>query len=204
MGSDWRTDIDRIVTTVALLNSNEFAFADANRRWRVDDAIRVARATRELDYIFEQPCHAYEECLQVRRSTELPMKLDEVVTSIDVAQHIVTDRSAEVVGLKISNLGGLSKACRVRDYLMDQRIPIVAQDTWGGNITTSVVSHFAASTPNDMLVSTTGLHNYNTCSTGHPSPKTKDGKLYVSDTPGLVVEPDYESLGEPIGVYGEA
>ena len=29
--------------------------ADANRGWRVDNALRVARATQDLDYIFEQP-----------------------------------------------------------------------------------------------------------------------------------------------------
>ena len=79
VGGDWAGDIDRIRATLPLLKSGEKAMADANQGWRVDDAIRVARATKDLDYILEQPCHTYEECQQVRRTTDLPMKLDECV-----------------------------------------------------------------------------------------------------------------------------
>ncbi|WP_170385501.1 mandelate racemase/muconate lactonizing enzyme family protein [Ruegeria atlantica] len=198
VGGDWTTDIDRIRTTVPLLQPGEKAMADANQGWRVDNAIRVARATRDLDFILEQPCRTYEECQQVRRVAEQPMKLDECVTGIHMAQRIVADRGAEICCLKISNLGGLSKARRVRDYLVDNRIPVVSEDTWGGEIASSVVAHFAASTPPEYLQNTTDLMNYNTRSTGIGGPVSRDGKLYASDAPGLGVAADFESLGEPI------
>ncbi|WP_171238511.1 mandelate racemase/muconate lactonizing enzyme family protein [Ruegeria sp. HKCCA5763] len=201
VGGDWATDIDRIRTTVPLLEPDEKAMADANQGWRVDNAIRVARATRDLDFILEQPCRTYEECQQVRRVAEQPMKLDECVTGIQMAQRIVADRGAEICCLKISNLGGISKARRVRDYLIDNRIPVVSEDTWGGEITTSVVAHFAASTPPEYLQNTTDLMNYNTRSTGIGGPTARDGKLYATDTPGLGVAPDFESLGAPVAEY---
>lgn len=201
VGGDWVADIDRIRTTVPLLQPGEKAMADANQGWRVDNAIRVARATRDLDYILEQPCRTYEECQQVRRVAEQPMKLDECVTGIHMAQRIVADRGAEICCLKISNLGGLSKARRVRDYLVENRIPVVSEDTWGGEITTSVVAHFAASTPEDYLQNTTDLMSYNTRSTGIGGPIARDGKLYTSDTSGLGVTPDFESLGAPVAEY---
>jgi len=204
VGADWQKDIETIGTVVPLLGPGEKAYADANRGWRVDDALRVARATRDLDYVFEQPCRTYEACLQVRRRIDLPMKLDEVVTGIDVAQRIVADKAAEIVCLKISNLGGLSKARRVRDFFIDNGIPVVAEDTWGGEIATATLAHFAASTPVDMLVNTTDLHNYNSRSTGKPEPRTAGGSLFASDDPGLGVEPDYESLGDPVARYGAA
>ncbi|MEM1335906.1 MAG: enolase C-terminal domain-like protein, partial [Actinomycetota bacterium] len=127
---------------------------------------RVARATRDLDYFLEQPCKTYEECQQVRRRTDLPMKLDECITGMAAAMRVVQDRGAEVCCLKISNLGGLSKARRVRDFLVDNRIPVVAEDTWGGEIATATLAHFAASTPPEFLINATDLHNYNTRSTG--------------------------------------
>ncbi len=204
VGADWRSDIDRITDTVPLLEAGEKAYADANRGWRVDDALRVARATRDLDYIFEQPCRTYDECLQVRRRIDLPMKLDEVVTSMGMAHRIVQDRAAEAVCLKISNLGGLSKARRIRDYLVDQRFPVVAEDTWGGEIATAAVAHFAASTPSTMLAGTTDLHNYNTRSTGHPGPAARGGRLFAPDAPGLGVSPDFDSLGDPVAAYGHS
>lgn len=201
VGGDWAADIDRIKAGVDLLETGEKAMADANQGWRVDNAIRVARATQDLDYILEQPCKTYAECQQVRRVAQQPMKLDECVTGIEAAQQIVADHGAEICCLKISNLGGISKARRVRDYLVDNRIPVVSEDTWGGEITTSVVAHFAASTPPDYLQNTTDLMNYNTRSTGVGGAYAKDGKLYAPDAAGLGVTPDFDSLGAAVAEY---
>lgn len=198
VGGDWAADIERIRATVPLLKPGEKAMADANQGWRVDDALRVARATRDLDYIFEQPCRTYEECMQVRARIDLPMKLDECVTGMNMAQRIVADRAAELVCLKISNLGGLSKARRVRDYLIENRIPVVAEDTWGGEIASAALAHFAATTPPEYLHNTTDLMNYNTRSTGIGGPEAREGRLYAADAPGLGVRPDFDSLGAPI------
>ncbi len=201
VGGDWTSDIDRIKAGVALLQPGEMAMADANQGWRVDNAIRVARATADLDYILEQPCRTYEECQQVRRVAQQPMKLDECVTGMTAAQRIVVDRGAEICCLKISNLGGLSKARRVRDFLVEARIPVVAEDTWGGEIASTAVAHFAASTPSDFLQNTTDLMNYNTRSTGVGGAWAKAGKLYAPDAPGLGVTPDFDSLGGPAAEY---
>lgn len=204
VGADWAGDIERIEATVACLEAGEKAFADANQGWRVDEALRVARATRHLDYFFEQPCQSYEECQQVRRRTDLPMKLDECISDMRDAHRLVEDKGAEIVCLKLSKQGGLSKTRRMRDYLLEHRIPVVAEDTWGGEITTATLLHLAASTPPDMLINTTDLHNYNTTSTGRPGPKKEAGHLIPGEAPGLGVEPDFASLGAPIAVFGSA
>ena len=201
VGGDWSADIERIRAGVALLEPGEKAMADANQGWRVDNAIRVARATRDLDFILEQPCRTYDECQQVRRVAEQPMKLDECVTGLHAAQRIVADRGAEICCLKISNLGGLSKARRVRDFLVENRIPVVSEDTWGGEITSTVVAHFAASTPVEYLQNTTDLMHYNTRSTGIGGAWSAHGKLYAPDTPGLGVVPDFDSLGDAVAEY---
>lgn len=201
VGSDWSDDIERIHTGVSLLEPGEKAMADANQGWRVDNAIRVARATADLDYILEQPCRTYEECQQVRRVAQQPMKLDECITGIAAAQRVVADKGAEICCLKLSNLGGLSKARRVRDFLVDNRLPVVSEDTWGGEITTAAVAHFAASTPEEYLQNTTDLMNYNTRSTGIGGAYARHGKLYAPDGPGLGVTPDFESLGPAVAEW---
>ncbi len=201
VGADWVEDIERIHATVPHLQAGEVALADANQGWHVDEALRVARATSNLDYIMEQPCKSYEECLQVRRRIDLPMKLDECITDFQMAQRVVADRSAEIICLKISKQGGLSKTRRMRDHFIDHRIPVVSEDSWGGEITTAAIAHLAASTPKEFLVNSTDLHNYNIGHTGKPGPHTQDGKLYAADTPGLGVKPDFDSLGTPVAVY---
>ncbi len=201
VGGNAPDDIERIRAAMSAIEPGEVAYADANTGWSLSDAVRVVRAVADLDVMIEQPCLSYEECLQVRDRTTLPMKLDECVTGLAMAERIVNDRAAEVVCLKISNLGGLTKARRVRDYLVDHGISVVCEDTWGGEITSAAVSHFAASTPPELLFNTTDLHHYNTVRVARSGPRVAGGRLYASDAAGLGVEPDLAMLGEPVAVY---
>ena len=201
VGSDWAADIARIEADVALLKPGEKAMADANQGWRLDNAIRVARATAGLDYILEQPRQTYEECQQVRRVATQPMKLDECVTGMVAAQRIVADRGAEICCLKILNLCGLSKTRRVRDFLVDNRLPVVAEDSWGGEIASAKLSNFATLTPEEYLQNTSDLMNYNTRSTGLGGARAEGGKLYAPDVPGLGTTPAFEGLGALVASY---
>ena len=201
VGNDWKGDIARIHAAAAILKPGESAFADANRGWTVREAVQVVREVRDTGVMIEQPCTSYEECLHVRSRCDLPMKLDECITDLKMAGRLVADRAAEVVCLKISNLGGLTKARRVRDFLVEHGLSVVCEDTWGGEITTAAVSHFAASCPESYLYNTTDLHNYNTTSTGEPPPEVRDGKLFASTRPGLGVTPLASALGEPLAEY---
>ncbi len=59
-----------------------------------------------------------------------------------------------------------------------------------------------ASTPFEFLINATDRHNYNTRSTGTTGPATRHGLLFAPDNPGLGVEPEFESLGEPVAEFG--
>ena len=201
VGNDWQEDIERIAAAAEVLRPGESAYADANCGWTVNEAVRVVHAVRDQGIMIEQPCATDEECLHVRARTDLPMKLDECVTGLSIAERIVNDRAAEVVCLKISNLGGLTKARRVRDFLVEHGLSVVCEDTWGGEIATATLAHLAASTPPELLYNTTDLHNYNAASTGTPAPRTEGGRLFASDTPGLGVAPNIAALGDAVAVY---
>ncbi len=201
VGADYQRDIDTILAVADMLEPGENAYADANTGWTVNEAVKVCHAVRDTSMMIKQPCPTYEECLHVRQRSQLPSKLDECVTDIKVAERIVQDQAAEVVCLKLSNLGGLTKARRVRDYFVDHGISVVAEDTWGGEISSAAVAHFAASTPQDLLYNTTDLHNYVDGSTGTPAPRAEGGRLYASDMPGLGVEPNYDALSRVLVAY---
>ncbi len=59
--------------------------ADANTGWLMHEAMRVVRAVRDVDVYIEQPCLSYEECLSIRRHTDHPFVLDEVIDGVDDA-----------------------------------------------------------------------------------------------------------------------
>lgn len=75
--------------------------------------MKIANAIKDLDVLMEQPCPTYEECLSVRRHTNLPFVLDEVVDSVQMLTRIHSDMAADVVNLKISRLGGLTRTRQV-------------------------------------------------------------------------------------------
>ena len=84
VGGDADVDIARIRACAAEMRPGDRLVADANTGWRMHDALRVCRAVRDIDVYIEQPCPTYEECLTVRRHTDHPFVLDEVVDSLDV------------------------------------------------------------------------------------------------------------------------
>ena len=67
VGGDPDTDIARIRTVAALLQTGDKLIADANTGWLMHEAARVVRGVRDIDVYIEQPCLSYEECLAIRR-----------------------------------------------------------------------------------------------------------------------------------------
>ena len=111
------------------------------------EAVRVVRAVRDVDVYIEQPCLSYEECLAVRRHTDHPFVLDEVIDGIDMLVRGHADRAMDVVNLKISKLGGLTKTRQARDLCVSLGIAMTLEDSWGGDIVTAAIAHLAHSTP---------------------------------------------------------
>src|SRR5882724_9394754 len=67
VGGDPDTDIERIRAVYAVLKPGDRLVADANTGWLQHEAVRVAKAVRDVDVYIEQPCLTYEECRAVRR-----------------------------------------------------------------------------------------------------------------------------------------
>lgn len=201
VGAEPRRDIERIRSVVACTGGDHLVICDANRGWRRDEAIRVAEATRNLDYVLEQPCDRYDDCLSVRRRAAQPFKLDESLATAGDLMRAQRDDAMDIACIKISKMGGLSKARFARDFCAAAGIPMCVEDVWGGDLVTAALAHLAASTPPDALLNTTDLHNYNTLHFAAGAPLAEGGRLYVSDEPGLGVTPDEDVLGEPLAVY---
>jgi L-alanine-DL-glutamate epimerase-like enolase superfamily enzyme len=152
VGGDPNVDIARIRAVAAELQPGDKLVADANTGWLMHEAMRVVRAVRDVDVYIEQPCLAYEECLSIRRNTDHPFVLDEVVDGIDMLLRGRADLAMDVVNIKISKFGGLSKARQARDLCVALGIGMTIEDSWGGDITTAAIAHLAHSTPTEFLL----------------------------------------------------
>jgi L-alanine-DL-glutamate epimerase-like enolase superfamily enzyme len=198
VGSEPETDIERIRACAARLQPGDKLIADANTGWLMHEAMRVVHAVKDVDVYIEQPCLSYEECLSVRRHTDHPFVLDEVIDSIDVLLRGKADQAMDVVNIKISKFGGLTKARQARDLCVSMGIAMTIEDSWGGDITTAAIAHLAHSTPPEFLFSTTDFNSYVTVSTAAGAPKRVKGRMAASTAPGLGVKPRMDVLGTPV------
>jgi len=198
VGGDPHVDIERIRAVSAKLEPGDRLIADANTGWLMHDALRVVRAVRDIDVYIEQPCRTYEECLTIRRHCDHPFVLDENVDSLDVLLRGHADRAMDVVNIKISKFGGLTKARHARDLCASLGIAMTIEDSWGGDIVTAAIAHFAHSTPPEFLFTTTDFNSYVTVNFADGAPRRVNGRMAASTQPGLGITPKMEMLGKPL------
>jgi cis-L-3-hydroxyproline dehydratase len=198
VGGDPVADIERIRAVAAKLQPGDRLVADANTGWLMHDALRVVRAVRDIDVYIEQPCLSYEECLSVRRHTDHPFVLDEVIDSVEMLIRGHADLAMDVVNIKISKFGGLSRARQARDLCVSLGIAMTLEDSWGGDIVTAAIAHLAHSTPPELLFSATDFNSYVTLSIAAGAPQRVQGRMAAPTEPGLGVSPRPEVLGQPV------
>jgi L-alanine-DL-glutamate epimerase-like enolase superfamily enzyme len=200
VGGDPTEDVARIRAAAAKLQPGDRLIADANTGWLMHDAMRVVRAVRDIDVYIEQPCLSYEECLSVRRATDHPFVLDEVIDSVDVLLRGRADLAMDVVNIKISKFGGLTRAKQARDLSVSLGVAMTLEDSWGGDVVTAAIAHLAHSTPPEFLFTATDFNSYVTVTIADGAPHRVNGRMAAPTTPGLGVTPRPEVLGRPVVV----
>jgi len=198
VGGDPDTDIERIRAARAVLKPTDRLVADANTGWTQHEAMRVVRAVSDLDVYIEQPCVSYEECLAVRRNTTAPFVLDENIDGLDRLLRAKAELAMDVVNLKISKLGGLTKAKQARDLCVSMGIAMTLEDSWGGDITTAAIAHLAHSTPESYRFTSTDFNSYVTVSIADGAPRRENGFMKASESPGLGTKPKFDVIGPAV------
>jgi L-alanine-DL-glutamate epimerase-like enolase superfamily enzyme len=197
VGGNPDTDIARIKAVSEVLAPGETLIADANTGWLMHQAARVVRGVRDVDVYIEQPCLTYEECLAIRRRTDHPFVLDECIDGLDVLLRARADLAMDAVNLKISKLGGLTKARQARDLCLSLGVAMTLEDSWGGDLATAAISHLAHSTPPELLLTSTDFNSYVTVSYAPDAPRRQHGRLSAPTSPGLGAAPLPEFLRDP-------
>ena len=182
----------------SLLSTIDMEAAGWDTGWALHEAARVVRGVRDVDVYIEQPCLTYEECLSIRRRTDHPFVLDENIDGIDVLVRGHADLAMDVVNIKISKFGGLTRARLARDLCARLGIAMTIEDSWGGDITTAAIAHLAHSTTPELLFTSTDFNSYVTVSTAEGAPQRQNGRMAASTSPGMGIEPRREVLGDPV------
>ena len=199
VGGRPEADIARLELVASNSQPGDVVAADANRSWRVHEALQVARAAREFDIYFEQPCSGYEECLAVRRQIDQSFILDETINSVEALLRAHGDGAMDAVVLKLSNVGGLSKMRQIKDLCITLGIPMRIEDAWGSDLVTAATIHMAHTVPEDLLLA--GYDKYTTIQVADGALERQGAFMRATAAPGLGVTPRSDVLGEPVASY---
>ncbi|HZQ82259.1 MAG TPA: mandelate racemase/muconate lactonizing enzyme family protein [Gaiellaceae bacterium] len=199
LGADPCEDVARVRAVLEATTDEDVVIADANAGWRLQDAVVAARMLDGLDRVWlEQPCPTLEECLHVRRLTSLPMVLDEVIDGVPSFLRAWQENGMEAINLKVSKVGGLTRARQLRELAENLGISLTVEDTWGGDLVTAAVAHLAASTRRELLFTVSFMNDWTNEHVAGHEPRSREGLGVAPDRPGLGVDVDVEALGAPL------
>lgn len=203
IGGDPTLDGIRAQHIIDSTGPEDLIVGDANCGWRVNDAIIAARAMEHLPrFYFEQPCPTMEECIEVRRHTTLPMVYDEVVNDPTTLIRAAREGGAGAFNLKVSKVGGLTKAKLMRDLGQELGLQMTIEDTWGGDVVSAASAHLAASTKERSLLSVSFMNDWTNEHVAGYQPRSVNGFGAAPSAPGLGIEIDAAALGKPLFSFG--
>ncbi len=165
---------------------------DANQGWDLPSAKKFISLAREANpVLFEQPLVAedIEGMAALRRFTDIPVSVDESLTSFAMAREVVRLGAADVFSVKVCKNGGIRESLRIIELAGNNGIDILFNSMLEEGITQAA----------SLCV---GLMTANLFAYGHAyfsplrleadittySRLIRDGRVYAPDTPGLGIE----------------
>lgn len=199
VGDDPLCDARRVRAVREAMPDSVELWADANGGWNLDQALKFARALgQDTTVPLEQPCRLLSDCIEVGRRTGLPVTLDEgIITMAD----LVAAHAAGITGIniKVSRVGGFTKARTLRDAAVALDMMVVIDDTWGCALTTAQNIQMAASTRPDRLRAIDLFAEWTTPALADTPRMQSNGLVVPNNLPGNGFDDiDLKTLGEPL------
>ncbi len=177
---------------------DDTVIVDANGGWSVPTALQILQRLDGRGLLVEQPCATLAECLRVRRRITAPFILDESAIGPDDLMTILREDAADALHIKISRVGGISRARMIRDFCAIAGISTFWEASGGSALADAAAAHVATASPAGTP------HKFWSCQEFHKTrfttggPDIAGGLMRISDKPGLGVEIDGAALS-PIG-----
>jgi len=202
IGGDVTRDIARVRDVERFRLPGEIVLYDVNRGWTRAQALSVMRSSEDLNAMFEQPCETLDDIAAIAGKHAAPLSVDESLVTLQDATRIARDGLAEVFGIKLNRVGGLTKAARMRDVALAHGIDMFVMATGGSVLADTEALHLAATVPDQNCHAVWACQDMITVDiAGGRGPRNASGHLHLPEAPGLGVHPDEDALGNPVAVY---
>jgi o-succinylbenzoate synthase len=191
------SDLERVAAVRTAVGPAPRIRADANGAWSTDEARARLEALASLDLEFvEQPVAAGDVAglAQVRRDASVPVAADESACSEAELRAVLDAEAADVVILKPSAVGGISRARAAAELARAAGVEVVPTSFLDGAVAVLGALHLASSLPGHLPacgLATSALLENDLA----PPPLPERGRLRVPTEPGLGARPWGRSRG---------
>jgi len=185
------SDLERVAAVRSAVGHAPRIRADANGAWSPDQARGRLEALARFDLEFvEQPVAAGDVAglAQVRRDASVPVAADESACSEAELRSVLDAEAADVVILKPSAVGGISRARAAVELARAAGVEVVPTSFLDGAVGVLCALHLASSLPGHLPacgLATSALLENDLAS----PPLPEDGRLRVPTEPGLGARP---------------
>jgi L-alanine-DL-glutamate epimerase-like enolase superfamily enzyme len=143
-------DLDKLQAVRDAVGPDIMLFVDINGMWTPSDLIRALPRVREIGLtMLEQPLprHASGFLYQLVGELRVDICADESVRTVDDAATVVRDRTATVINLGHSKLGGPSAAMHAGQIALGGGVDVMVGSVLEMGIATAMGLHLAAALP---------------------------------------------------------
>ena len=194
VGNDPYDDAARTRAVVQAAARDTLIVADSNGGWNLRAAQIAVREMADLPVFIEQPCRQTDDCIFAMRHSALPLVLDESIITLTDVFRAKNDAGAVSINIKISRVGGLTQAARMRDLMQDLGMMVSVEDTWGGDIVTAAVSHLAASTRPENFQNASFMNDWTDGHVAGYAPRSVGGRGAAPTGSGLGIDVNADDL----------
>lgn len=149
VGKEGQKDVERIKAIRQAVGPDIKLRIDANQGWSAKDAVRIIRKLEDMGIdmdLVEQPvsAHDFEGMKLVTSQVQTPILADESVFSAMDAIHIIKERAADLINIKLMKTGGIYEALKVCAIAECYEVECMIGCMLESKIAVSAAAHLAA------------------------------------------------------------
>lgn len=149
VGKEAERDIERIKAIREAVGPDIRLRIDANQGWTAKQAVAIIRNLEEMGIqmdLVEQPvaAHDFEGLKFVTSHVSTPILADESVFSVEDAVHIIKERAADLINIKLMKTGGIYEALKICSIAESFGVECMIGCMLESKIAVSAAAHLAA------------------------------------------------------------
>ena len=149
VGKEGQKDVERIKAIRQAVGPDIKLRIDANQGWFAKDAVRIISKLEDMGIdmdLVEQPvsAHDFEGMKLVTSQVQTPILADESVFSAMDAIHIIKERAADLINIKLMKTGGIYEALKVCAIAECYEVECMIGCMLESKIAVSAAAHLAA------------------------------------------------------------